>query len=692
MRVCLPRLLTLGALAWLPSLLVAQSPAAPLSDADELMALLNTPISGASKRTQRLMDSPQAIEVLTGDEIRQMGIYRLQDALKLMTSVDLIEADGGFSSIGLRGVMQDGQPRTVQVLIDGVPLYNTYAGNIDLNNLPVPIDAVERVEIVRGPSSTLYGANAVVGVIAITTKRAGQGVHGSARYAHADKATHRGAASLLAGAGKWGLLASYGGASLGASGFATHKVGVPAIPVTYDAKHPDSSHQSQAFVRTDWTGDKASFWLSAGDAKKNLGPEALQRLSYRVFQVQTLSAGWKQAWSPAFSTEVRGHRVGQAMSVSPSPYLAGAFQDPRFLGEYKFGDLTTTQVEVQANWTPMDHVFVLFGADTRTVVAKAPVKFLGLLEDAKESASGGFLALDWELSERVTVSAGLRAENETLGGARVAPRLALIWKPGTATVLRAGYYTSSRSPQIMESRVNFSNPTGTALPAPYPPLPIVFQIRPNLGLKAEKTTNLEVGLRQAFGSVTLDLTLFAMKFSQLMTQVTLPVEPHPTYATVPTQWQNGGSATNNGVEAALTWTVSRSLSLGLNATSIAYTKDDPAPTDPMGKDFAYAPRQHANAWARFQQGAFSGYLGLQHVGACKAEALQTLGSPLYEDRAAFTQVHANLAVELFAGFQVGAYVRNGAREFTLQGASGPDRPANFQAARREMGASVSYRF
>ena len=77
-RALTPLALITIAAAGLP--LAAQSPSDE-SLAQELLELLNTPVKGASKREQRLMDSPQAIEVVTGEELRIMGIHRLQDAL-----------------------------------------------------------------------------------------------------------------------------------------------------------------------------------------------------------------------------------------------------------------------------------------------------------------------------------------------------------------------------------------------------------------------------------------------------------------------------------------------------------------------------------------------------------------------------------------------------------------------------------
>jgi len=279
--------------------LSAQAPQPSLDD--ELLALLNTPVQGASKREQRLIDSPQAIELITGDELRQMGIYRLQDALKLMTSIDLLEADNGYSVVGLRGVMQEGQPRTIQVLIDGVPQYSSIGATIDISNLPVPIDLIDKIEVVRGPSSTLYGANAVTGVIAITTRHPGKGLTGSARVSRGDKSTTRGSLSLLLGDGQWGVSAGYQGYSMGASGFETHYLGRPTDLRSYRDLPPspnvsdnpwvgsDAGHGSQAMARGQYTARDASVWVSAGRSDKWYGPEGY--FKYRTVAWTSMLAG-----------------------------------------------------------------------------------------------------------------------------------------------------------------------------------------------------------------------------------------------------------------------------------------------------------------------------------------------------------------------------------------------------------------
>ncbi len=704
----------------------AQTP--PPSLDDELLALLNTPVQGASKREQRLIDSPQAIELITGDELRQMGIYRIQDALKLMTSVDLLEADNGYSVIGLRGVMQEGQPRTVQVLIDGVPQYSAIGATIDISNLPVPIDLIDKIEVVRGPSSTLYGANAVTGVIAITTRRPDKGLNGSARISLADKRTTRGGLSMLLGDGQWGVSAGYQGYSMGASGFETHYLGRPSDLRFYldQPSSPnlsdnpwigsDAGHGSQALARGQYVAKDTSVWLSAGRSDKWYGPEGYFR--YRTAARTTLLAGWRQAWADSFSTELRIHQFKSENHLSASPYLAVAFEDSGYQSDYNWADVKVTQAELQANWTLNQDFFLVFGADTRKIEA-GRTRFIGLANGAEETASGAFAALDWKVLPTLSASVGVRVENESLGGSRTSPRLALVWNPSPSSALRAGYYTSTRSPQILEQRLDVSLFSGMFYPVlnnPLPPnIPVYSQLLPNAALKPEKTTNIELGYRQAFGPLTVDLTVYQMKFSELITQValapvvqpgtTIPPLPPPftgtTYAArlnLPKIFQNAGDATNTGAELAVTWAIQKGWSAGANVTLLSFTKDQRPAYDPTlhpfvsTDEFAYTVRKKGNLWLRIQEGRFTGFLAVQAVGGTMTEALSVSAAPTFEPRDRFIQWHANAAYEVWPGLALGAYVRNGAKEFTLQGATSPERMTPYQAMRREIGGTLSYRF
>lgn len=114
------------------------------------------------------------VSLLDGEDLRARGITRVSDALRSVTGLSMVQVGsfGSRSSVFLRG----GESDYVLVLLDGVPL-NDPGGAIDLSGLTM--ESVERIEVVRGPASGLYGSDAVAGVIQIITRSGGAGFSGS---------------------------------------------------------------------------------------------------------------------------------------------------------------------------------------------------------------------------------------------------------------------------------------------------------------------------------------------------------------------------------------------------------------------------------------------------------------------------------------------------------------------------------
>ncbi len=708
-------LLVLTSLTCLSASLVAQSPDDMGIDTEllDLLELLNTPVQGASKREQRLIESPQAIEVLTGDEIRQMGIYRLADALALMTSVDVLELDNQATNVTLRGAMQQGWPRTVQILLDGVPLYNGEMGSVDIDNIPVPVDLIDRVEVVRGPSSSLYGANAVVGVIAITTKHGGKAHSGSARVTKASDGKFRGAATLMLAKDAWSLSTGYSGASQPTKIIPARNLdnqdqyGVPE-PYPLD---DNSSHQRSIYARGQYTTEATKFWLSAGQSAKKYGISIDHRVNWFPYlqpETHTFQGGWNQKWAEGFRTELRASRMEQQVYTSGDKVFG--FQDHQAWLDFK-NDL----VELQINWDPSQKFHVVAGGDYRKSRA-GKVDFLGLESPRKESASGGFLNLDWNPIESLTLSAGARAENESLGGSRVSPRGVIVWNPNKSSSLRAGYYSSTRSPQILESHINLNVPFElNEMEKAYlsqqlgvPPeygflLSGVFNLSPNTSLEPEKVSSVEVGYRQQIGPVTIDLTAFQMKFSKLVAQVPKDFNPvtdlvnvippdadhplgqHLLFARA--LYVNKDDSTNTGFEAAAKWAISQKFTVGANFTWMDYEMDTTKQTP------GYVPEFKGNLWTRFSYGPWSTYFAYQYIGKVDVEVADIAGNPSKPvPRDAIHQFHANIGYDLGKGFRLGTYVRNAARAMTMLGGGGPARSNIEQGARREIGGTLSWRF
>jgi len=129
-------------------------------------AKLGTVVVSASKVPRPAATLSQAVTVLSGDDLRARGVTRVSDALREVPGASLVQSGsyGAVTSLFLRG----GESRYTKVLIDGVPV-NAPGGFFDFSHLTT--DNIERIEIVRGPASVLYGADAVTGIVQIFTRR-----------------------------------------------------------------------------------------------------------------------------------------------------------------------------------------------------------------------------------------------------------------------------------------------------------------------------------------------------------------------------------------------------------------------------------------------------------------------------------------------------------------------------------------
>lgn len=133
-----------------------------------LELLLNTEIITASRHQQKLVDSPVAISVITAEDLKQSGATNIPDALRMVAGLDVMAISASDFNVSARG-FNNLSSNKMLVLIDGRSVYMDFYGIILWNFLPVDLDDVKRIEIIKGPGSSLYGANAFCGVINILT-------------------------------------------------------------------------------------------------------------------------------------------------------------------------------------------------------------------------------------------------------------------------------------------------------------------------------------------------------------------------------------------------------------------------------------------------------------------------------------------------------------------------------------------
>ncbi len=223
----------------------------------------NIQITSVSKHSERLADAPASIFVITGEDIRRSGANRLPEALRLAPNLEVARINASSYAISARGFNQpSGIANKLLVLIDGRTVYTPLFSGVFWDAQDVMLEDVERIEVISGPGATLWGANAVNGVINVITRRASD-TQGTFAYAQSG--------NLERGYG-----ARYGGA-LGEGG--SYRIYGRSFDIfntsnTSGASASDGWSKRQVGFRTDW-GTSANGFTLQGDAYRGSLDQAL---------------------------------------------------------------------------------------------------------------------------------------------------------------------------------------------------------------------------------------------------------------------------------------------------------------------------------------------------------------------------------------------------------------------------------
>ena len=154
---------------------------APGGNPDELLdmsleELLDVEITSVSKRSQSLSTAPAAVFVISQQDMRRSGAQTIPDALRMVPGMNVAQIDGNKWAVTARG-FNGRYAAKLLVLIDGRSIYTPLFSGVWWDVQDISLDSIERIEVIRGPGATLWGANAVNGIINIITKSAAE-THG----------------------------------------------------------------------------------------------------------------------------------------------------------------------------------------------------------------------------------------------------------------------------------------------------------------------------------------------------------------------------------------------------------------------------------------------------------------------------------------------------------------------------------
>ena len=132
---------------------------------------MNIEVTSVSKKAQRLSSTAASVFVITAEDIRRSGITGLPELLRLAPGVHVARLSSGSWAVAIRG-FNDEYSNKLLVLVDGRSVYNEYYSGVFWDTLNIPVDDIERIEVIRGPGAAMWGTNAVNGVINIISKSA----------------------------------------------------------------------------------------------------------------------------------------------------------------------------------------------------------------------------------------------------------------------------------------------------------------------------------------------------------------------------------------------------------------------------------------------------------------------------------------------------------------------------------------
>ena len=135
--------------------------------------LMNMQVTSVSKKEQKLSRTASAIFVITAENIARSGATNIPDLLRMVPGMDVAQINSNAWAVSARGFNQRFSNKLL-VLVDGRPVYTPTFGGVFWDVLDVPLEDIKRIEVIRGPGGSIWGANAVNGVINIITKKASE--------------------------------------------------------------------------------------------------------------------------------------------------------------------------------------------------------------------------------------------------------------------------------------------------------------------------------------------------------------------------------------------------------------------------------------------------------------------------------------------------------------------------------------
>lgn len=414
----------------------------------------------AAKKEQPITEAPSAITVITALEIKESGAVNLADILRMVPGIEVMSVTASNINVNARGLNQL-MSNKMLVMVDGRTIYLDFYGIVRWDSIPVPLEEIKRIEVIRGPGSALYGANAFSGVINVITMSPAE----------------------LAGT----LVSLTGGGNDTWRGTVIHA----GILDRFDYKFSLS-------------GDRRNQWKDQDERSGEFG-RVNGSIEYKIDRSSKLvvSAGLSHLDNDIFPNDL----TGPIDTEGPATYLSLLYQGSHSMFRYFWNrsdyeihgqpylpesDMITDihDFEFQHSFSPAKRHSLIFGGDYR-------IKMIDwdemLYDEKRENILSFFIQDEYKPLANILLVMGGRYDNHPLTGGRFSPRGSALYSPDKNHTFRLSVSSAYRTPTFLDSYGSFNlYPVSLNLPLGIKFSPPV-KVDHNRNLDPEKILSFELG-------------------------------------------------------------------------------------------------------------------------------------------------------------------------------------------------------
>jgi iron complex outermembrane recepter protein len=472
-----------------------------------LEQLANVEVTSVSKSAQSLSTAPASIYVITREEILRSGVLSIPEALRLAPNMQVTQISSAEYQIGARGfaghLEGQGFSNKILILIDGRSVYNPLFSGVSYDQLEVLMDDIERIEVISGPGATLWGSNAMNGVINIITRNAHD--------------TQGSLLRLTAGDQESALSARYGTRFGSDDAFRVYAKAFDRGPTEREdgSSAGNRWHKAQAGFRMDIGDDTNAFTVQADAQAATVNQALVADADFEQFDVL---GRWEHSGSRArtrlqlYYDHVRRDQPVDGVGLTLRTYdidlqqtleLGSRHQLVWGLGrrynDYDVANTPTLSFDPGGRRLKLTNVFV---QDTIT------------------------------LNDELKLTAGIKFEENSFTDWSTLPDLRLSWTPSDTTLVWASASRAVRSPTPFDTDVE-ERVGGVTL-----------FVEGNPDFRTEKVTAYEVGYRaQPNARVSWSISTFYNDYEDLRS-----IELNPDTGFLPLYWGNELGGNSYGVE------------------------------------------------------------------------------------------------------------------------------------------------